>query len=130
MANVCFSFLLPSQKKQRFWKKKYPLPYQCIYVAWALSVISIVISAFFVILYSLEWGETKSLEWMSSLIFSFCQSVVLVQPVKIVLFAAVISVIFKTFDEMDDEKENKETNAKAQEGEVLDEELIKLSKSG
>ena len=86
------------------------------------------VSAFFVILYSLEWGETKSLEWLSALVFSFFQSVALIQPVKIIFLAAVLSLLFRTLDELDDDRENKEVNAKPQEDEELDDPIIRLRK--
>lgn len=110
---------------------KYPLPHFCIYIAWTIAVLSIAVPAFFVILYSLDWGKTKSLEWMSSLVLSFAQSVVFVQPLKIVVMAAAISLLFKTFDELDDEKENKETNAKPLTDEKLEDKnkMIQLSKA-
>ena len=114
--------------QKRFWKKKYPLPHMCLYVAWVLGILSIIVPAFFVILYSLEWGETKSLEWLSSLVLSFVQSVVVIQPMKIVVVAALLSLLFKTFDEPDNDRENKVTNSKPLADEKLDDKIIKLSK--
>ncbi|XP_070533290.1 polycystin-1-like protein 2 isoform X1 [Ptychodera flava] len=80
-------------------KKTIYLPHWCVYIAWILVFLSVVVSAFFTILYSLEWGNEKSVQWLLSFVISFLQSVFLLQPVKVVLMALVISLIFKKPDE-------------------------------
>ena len=45
--------------------------------------LCVVVSGFFTILYSMEWGKKKSLEWLSTFVLSFFQSVIVVQPVKV-----------------------------------------------
>lgn len=69
-----------------WWKQKYPLPHQCVYAAWMLAVASIIGSGFFVIMYSLEWGKMISEEWLSALMFSFAESIVFVQPFKVIYY--------------------------------------------
>ena len=64
---------------------KYIFPYWVNYITWTLVVLSCAISASFVVFYSLEWGKTKSEEWLSSLLLSICQSVVIIQPIKVKL---------------------------------------------
>ena len=44
---------------------------------------SVMTSAFFTILYSMEWGKDKSNEWLVTFLLSFFQSVIVVQPVKV-----------------------------------------------
>ncbi len=73
----------PVKPKVKFWRQKYPLPWQCIYIGWTLAILSTTASAFFVLLYSLQWGKAKSEIWLSSLVISFCQSVIIVQPIKV-----------------------------------------------
>ena len=70
-------------KKQAWWRQPYPLPHFFVYIAWTLAVIIIVVSAFFIIAYSLDFGKSKSEEWLSALLFSFVESVFLVQPFKV-----------------------------------------------
>ncbi len=74
---------LRTGKKKKWWKEKYPLPYWCVYIAWAMAVLDIAVCSFFTILYSLEWGASKSNKWLSVFIFSFAESVMVVQPVKV-----------------------------------------------
>lgn len=63
------------------WKR---LPYWMRYVAWAVLVVTIASSSFTLILYSMQWGKTKSQEWLSSFLFSFVESATFVDPVKVV----------------------------------------------
>ena len=58
------------------------LPYWCVYIAWFLVVLSMVVSAFFTILYSFEWGGDKSTAWLTAFLLSFLESVILIQPLK------------------------------------------------
>ena len=40
------------------------------------------VSAFFTILYSFEWGGEKSTAWLTAFLLSFLESVILIQPLK------------------------------------------------
>ena len=60
-----------------------PLPYWTAYIAWAIVVLAVLTSAFFLILYSMQWGTSKSEEWLSSFVFSFVESLVCVDPLKV-----------------------------------------------
>ena len=71
----------PKAKKKRW--GKYVFPWWGRRVAWGLAIISVLVSVFFVLLYSLEWGKLKSEEWLSALFFSFIQSILLEQPLKV-----------------------------------------------
>ncbi|PAA59473.1 hypothetical protein BOX15_Mlig010540g1 [Macrostomum lignano] len=84
--------------------KPFLFPHWCIYIAWVLVFLSVFGSAFFVILYSMEWGRDKSNDWLLTFLMSFLQNVVVVQPLKVLLLAAVISMIIKRPD-MDDEED-------------------------
>jgi polycystin 1L2 len=64
-------------------KKTSCMPYWFIYIAWILVFLSVTASAFFTILYSLEWGNEKSVMWLTSFIVSFLQSILLLQPMKV-----------------------------------------------
>ena len=71
-------------KKKHWWHQKYPLPYWCSYLSWTLAILTILISCWFVIFYSLEWDKQKSEQWLSSLLMSFIQSAALIQPIKVI----------------------------------------------
>ncbi|XP_013393280.1 uncharacterized protein LOC106161002 [Lingula anatina] len=93
---------LPGYDKKKK-KKGFTLPHWCMYFAWFLCFCSVSCSAFFVILYSLEWGKEKANEWLTTFVLSFFQSVVVVQPIKVFLLAAFISCVLKK-PELDEEE--------------------------
>nr|XP_006815503.1 PREDICTED: polycystic kidney disease protein 1-like 2-like [Saccoglossus kowalevskii] len=74
------------------------LPHWCVYIAWCLVLLSSTASAFFTILYSMEWGNDKSVHWLVSFITSFFQSLFVIQPIKVVLLALVLAIVYKTPD--------------------------------
>jgi len=74
----------------------------CVYIAWFLVALSILVSAFFTILYSFEclvdaylfpnrpykaysfeWGREKSISWLTAFLLSFAESIILIQPLKV-----------------------------------------------
>ena len=59
------------------------LPNWCVYIGWLLAILAICASGFFVILFSMQWGKTKSEEWMTTFILSSSESLFLVDPVKV-----------------------------------------------
>ncbi|XP_072039376.1 polycystin-1-like protein 2 [Amphiura filiformis] len=65
------------------------------YIAWSLVFASIVLSAFFVVMYSLMWGHDKSKAWLMSMLTSFLESLLLVEPAKAICAAIIILLIFK-----------------------------------
>ncbi|XP_035669852.1 polycystic kidney disease protein 1-like 2 [Branchiostoma floridae] len=78
------------------------LPHWCVYIGWVLVFLSATVSAFFVILYSMEWGAEKSGEWLTSILLSIFQSVLVVQPIKVIIFAVIIAITFKKFGKEED----------------------------
>jgi len=55
--------------------------------------LSVVLSGFFTVLYSMQWGHTKSVDWLTTFLLSMVQSIVFVQPVKVRLFTAFCAVV-------------------------------------
>ena len=53
------------------------------YIAWCLVFTTVLPSAFFVILYSMQWGGDKSNEWLTAFILSFFESFALLDPLKV-----------------------------------------------
>ncbi|GFN96340.1 polycystic kidney disease protein 1-like 2, partial [Plakobranchus ocellatus] len=90
-------------------KKPWSLPHWCIYIAWVLCFFSIVASGFFTILYSMQWGKEKSNEWLTTFLLSFFQSVIIVQPIKVLLLVAFIACILKKPD-LDEEDLDEDIN--------------------
>lgn len=68
------------------------LPHFCVYFGWIISLLAILASGFFVILYSMQWGKTKSEEWMTTFLLSSGESMFFVDPVKVRNIDEIISL--------------------------------------
>ncbi|XP_076075490.1 polycystin-1-like protein 2 isoform X1 [Mytilus galloprovincialis] len=78
---------------------QFSLPFWCRYVAWVIVTLAVFTSGFFLILYSMEWGKTKSEEWLLCFFMSFIESMLLVDPLKIILISVIFSWIVKSYKE-------------------------------
>ena len=68
------------------WKpptKRFQFPHWCLYMAWVLVALSILVSGFFIILYSLDWGGDVTNAWLTAFFLSFFESIVIIQPAKV-----------------------------------------------
>ncbi|XP_078664667.1 polycystin-1-like protein 2 [Branchiostoma floridae x Branchiostoma belcheri] len=75
------------------------LPWWCVYVAWLLAVLACLTAAFFTLLYGMAYGRQKSIDWLVSMIIGFLQGVFVLQPMKMLVIAAIVAVIIKKLDE-------------------------------
>ncbi|XP_063443914.1 polycystin-1-like protein 2 [Mytilus trossulus] len=89
---------MPEEKQAKKKKKPGTFPHWCIYIAYVLTVMSMIVPGFFTILYSMEWGPEKANEWLTTFIMSFFQSVIVVQPLKVMVLVAFIACIVKKPD--------------------------------
>lgn len=64
-------------------KKGCWLPHWCNYLGWGIVLVTILVSGFFTILYSLEWGAEKAGKWLTAFLLSFVESILLIQPLKV-----------------------------------------------
>ncbi|KAL4240289.1 polycystic kidney disease protein 1-like [Mactra antiquata] len=71
-------------------------PHAVVYIAWLLVISGSVLSAFFVMLYSMEWGKQKSEEWVTTFLLSFVESVFCLDPIKVGIMALVFALIFRS----------------------------------
>ncbi|XP_052069390.1 polycystin family receptor for egg jelly-like [Mytilus californianus] len=58
-------------------------PYWFQYIAWILALTGIAACSVFLTLYSVEWGEKKSVKWLGQFFLSFFSSICLLDPLKI-----------------------------------------------
>ncbi len=59
------------------------LPRGCLVVGWILAVLAIISPAFFLILYSMDWGKEKSNAWLVSFVMSLLESLFVTDPIKV-----------------------------------------------
>lgn len=60
-----------------------PLPFWCKFISWGIVTIAVLVSGFFLILYSMEWGKTKSEDWLLCFCMSFFESIFILDPMKV-----------------------------------------------
>lgn len=76
--------------KGQFW-----LPHGFIYISWVLCFVTVLVSASFTFIYSLQWGKEIANRWLSSMLVSFTEDLFVVQPVKICITAIFMAIFFQ-----------------------------------
>ena len=71
------------------------LPWWCVYIGWTLIVLVSFICAFFTILYTFNYGLETSIKWLGSLFLAFASDAFFAQPLKVLVIALLLSMIFK-----------------------------------
>uniref|UniRef100_A0A668RUR2 Polycystic kidney disease 1 like 2a n=1 Tax=Oreochromis aureus TaxID=47969 RepID=A0A668RUR2_OREAU len=77
------------------------LPWWFIFVGWLLVIATSVVSGYFTMMYGLKFGKPRSISWLVSMVISFFQSVLLIQPLKVLCFAIFFALVIKKVDEED-----------------------------
>ena len=76
-------------------KTKGFFPHAFVYVAWVLSILAALASAAFIVFYSLMWGKDTSNRWLTSVMISLFEDVIVIQPIKVVAIVTLLSLIFR-----------------------------------
>ncbi|XP_045214928.2 uncharacterized protein LOC123565009 [Mercenaria mercenaria] len=74
----------------------FALPHWCRNLAWFIVLVTSFICAFFIMLFSMEWGKQKSEEWIATFLLSFFESVFCLDPVKVGIMALVVALICRS----------------------------------
>uniref|UniRef100_A0A7N6A255 Polycystic kidney disease 1 like 2a n=1 Tax=Anabas testudineus TaxID=64144 RepID=A0A7N6A255_ANATE len=77
------------------------LPWWFIFVGWLLVIATSFVAGFFTMLYGLKFGKPRSISWLVSMIVSFFQSVLIIQPLKVLCLAVFFALVIKKVDEND-----------------------------
>ncbi|XP_064111520.1 polycystin-1-like protein 2 [Macrobrachium nipponense] len=107
-----------ADKKKK--KKPISLPWWCVFFAWLLVAGAIGVSAFMVFSYSIQWGKEKANSWLTAMLLSIFQSVVIVQPAKVFVLAAILAIVLKKPDVEDLDDEERKVNGSSANDEELD----------
>ncbi|ERE86471.1 polycystic kidney disease and receptor for egg jelly-related protein [Cricetulus griseus] len=102
------------------------LPMWCVYIAWFLVFATSGISSFLIVFYGLTYGYDKSVEWLFTSFCSFCQSVFLVQPSKILLWSGIRTKNLKYCKNLSWSSKYRYTEIRLQEARMSPEELQQL----
>ncbi|XP_031568814.1 polycystin-1-like [Actinia tenebrosa] len=90
------------EKKAKKEKEPFMLPYWVIYIAYVLAFLTCAVSSLFTIFYSLTFGKEKSEGWISAMMISFWQDVLISQPIKVLAIAMILALIIKDPEKIDD----------------------------
>ncbi len=71
---------MESTKKKR---SQLTFPWWCLFIAYGLSLLIIGISMFFIIVRGIEFGDSKTQKWLTSVLTGFFSSIFLTQPIKV-----------------------------------------------
>ncbi|XP_043987289.1 polycystic kidney disease protein 1-like 2 [Gambusia affinis] len=77
------------------------LPWWFIFVGWLLVIGTSFVSGYFTMLYGLKFGKERSISWLVSMIISFFQSLLFIQPLKVICLAVFFALVIKRVDEED-----------------------------
>jgi hypothetical protein len=82
-------------------------PWWCLFIAYSLSFMIIIVSIFFIIIRGIEFGDLKTQKWLTSIVTGFFSSIFVTQPMKIIC----LSIFFICFCRNSiDEKEEIDIN--------------------
>ena len=65
------------------YKKSWICCFNSHQLLFSVCVLAILLPSFFTVLYAMEWGREKSVDWLTTFLLSFFQSVAVVQPIKV-----------------------------------------------
>ncbi|XP_077987011.1 polycystin family receptor for egg jelly-like [Glandiceps talaboti] len=82
------------------------LSWYWLYIAWTLVFLSITVPSVFIIMYSMQWKGEKSNRWLTSMAVSLINSLLITEPLKVVMLTFIVSLIFKKPTEEDDKEED------------------------
>ena len=86
---------LSEKSKEIKHKKPFMFPHWCKYIAFVVIALASIGSAIFTFFYSLVWGPAKSNEWLGSLFMGIFQSIFVIQPIKAIFVAILLSMIIR-----------------------------------
>ncbi|KAM7407743.1 hypothetical protein PAMA_003475 [Pampus argenteus] len=77
------------------------LPWWFIFVGWLLVIATSCVAGYFTMLYGLKYGKERSISWLISMIVSFFQSILVIQPLKVLCLAIFFALVIKRIEEKD-----------------------------
>ncbi|XP_034417690.1 polycystic kidney disease protein 1-like 2 [Cyclopterus lumpus] len=77
------------------------LPWWFVFVGWLLVIGCSFVAGYYTMLYGLKFGKQRSVSWLVSMIISFFQSVLVLQPLKMLCLAVFFALVIKKVEEDD-----------------------------
>ncbi|KAK0156326.1 Polycystic kidney disease protein 1-like 2 [Merluccius polli] len=86
---------IPVTRKKKKISGGCSLPWWFVFLAWFLLLSISGISTFFTLLYGLQYGKEKSIQWVISLGLSLFQSIFILQPLKVIGVAVFFALLLR-----------------------------------
>ncbi|PAA70873.1 hypothetical protein BOX15_Mlig012120g1 [Macrostomum lignano] len=99
------------QASKKWYKRRVSLPWWSIIVGYLVSLASVALCFYFTVEFAGAFGETKALHWVASFFTSVVQSILLVQPAKLLVVALVTTLITRQPDPEEDDYDQPEVRA-------------------
>ena len=99
------------QEKKAENNEKKHIPYQFLYLSWALCFLTTITCSVMLVLYGMGFGNATSWEWLTTIFLSLFKDVFALQPIKIFVVSLVTSLVWKKVnfrDENDLQKKSRE----------------------
>lgn len=77
------------------------LPPFFVFVGWCVALLISLTGAAFTVFYSLQWGTEISNQWLTSILVSLVQDILVTQPIKVIVLASLLSLLIKKPPEHD-----------------------------
>ncbi|XP_071389094.1 polycystin-1-like protein 2 [Centroberyx affinis] len=77
------------------------LPWWFVFIGWLLVITTSCVAGYFTMLYGLKFGKERSISWLISMVVSFFQSLLIIQPLKVLCLAVFFALVLKKVEEED-----------------------------
>ncbi|XP_070579640.1 polycystin-1-like [Ptychodera flava] len=95
--------LVAGFKKKQKKKKGKKLPWQALYVGWTFAFLTVASSFYQTIEVAGTFGKEKATEWLTSMIISLFQDILVSQPIKVLCLATFYALVIKKPDDEEEE---------------------------
>ncbi|XP_065660247.1 uncharacterized protein LOC100199090 isoform X7 [Hydra vulgaris] len=99
------NIVIDEEKTLKKTNQKKTLPHWCLYIAWFFCVGNILVSGAYVLLMGMQFGNTKSLNWLASITIDLVKEIFLTDPIKIFILAIFVAAVYKKVNEEECEVE-------------------------
>ncbi|XP_066302823.1 polycystin-1-like protein 2 [Branchiostoma lanceolatum] len=98
----------PQSDKEDKKKQPFLLPWWFLYIGWFLVFATCTTAAFFTMLYGNSYGKAKTEAWLLTFFTSFIMDLLFIQPVKVLVVAAMVALIMKSVEDLKDDSITRE----------------------
>ena len=92
-------------------KEKFHIHWAFKYIAWAISLLIILIGVFMLWAYAIQFGNDKTYQWLTSSLWCLMAGILLWDPIKLIVISLAVAMVCKNVDLDDDDVDEDEEAA-------------------